>query len=78
MTSDMNAIMVGYLGMRDMLDSIYGKAEPAAEAPPPPKPKPVPPPPAVVPVINTPVDKLLPLTPEAFDRMFGGPTGKLN
>lgn len=77
MTSDMNAIMVGYLGMRDMLDSIYGKAEPAAQAPQPPQPKPAPPP-AVVPVINTPVEKLLPLTPEAFDRMFGGPKGKLN
>lgn len=79
MYSDINAIMVGYRGMRDMLDSIFGKAEAErmpARPPPPPKP-------AVAPITlenwNTvPTESLPKLSAASFDAMFGKSTGKPN
>lgn len=82
MTADINAIMVGYEGMRDMLNSIYGQPESqqVAEAPPAPDPastqfiSTAP----TVKVVNQSAANLPPLTPEAFDRMFSDPIGKPN
>lgn len=85
MTADINAIMVGYEGMRDMLTSIYGRPEQqqVGEALPSPAPEPVPPPVFIstapmVKVVNQSADNLPKLTPEAFDRMFSGLIGKPN
>lgn len=71
MTADMNAILVGYRGTRDLLDSIFGKSETKPE---PTKPLPKP----VVQVVNQSSDNLPKLTPTDFDRMFSGLKGKPN
>jgi hypothetical protein len=77
LTADMNAIMVGYKGNQEMLGAIHGKpqsteehesAEPAPQSGPPARRQPAP---TEVPVVLAPVQKLQPLTPSAFDKMFG-------
>lgn len=68
MHADMNAVMVGYYGMRDMIDAIFGNhAQPS--------PQPIVP---VAQVVNQSSENLPKLTPEAFDRMFADHKGKPN
>lgn len=82
MTSDMNSIMVGYQGTRDMLRAVHGigEDEQPAHQPGPPRRVKRQAPALEVPVIVGPVENLPKLTPAAFDKMFveKQQRGKLN
>lgn len=68
--ADMNSIMVGYQGTREMLEAIHGKREEETGPPQQPGAQTLRPAPKVVPVTTVAVEKLPPLTPAAFDKMF--------